>query len=491
MNKKTKNLKTINNLNDSFSLSDYTNIFESFTISPLNLTLREKENETIDDFVIDLDLNNQYDLMNDQDEILSEETFLGNKRYSSNDSNEYESVKSFILRNFVAPVNKHNFEWEENDCFDRFNISNTNSSCFVYNINRIQSSGINDESLTEQFLNCNNNTSPNLGKDYSNDSSLDFFKINKNINFIPNGVDGLETESFTDDGLTDKNRDSISNKISIENLYKFKKTFDLQTRKRLIFKNIRSIKAYENADLEDLYVKFSTIYQKKIKKELKKFFETKGSKVSEKTITDEMKRKDELDKKVNTIMKTVIQIIINLLFTYDNLNEISTSNNDKFLLKKITLKSLTKKKVDVVTLRNFHNRTLTDICKSNSHITNKKLKNSSDEEFKKLLITEELCNKPSFNIIFNMKFEVLLNLIFLEFSENNFDEIKMFLSDYTDEDPGKENYIENLNQAFYTRLTYLTSKDIVANNKGNEKKKKWRLFTVKKEQSNSKFSKRI
>jgi hypothetical protein len=81
--------------------------------------------------------------------------------------------------------------------------------------------------------------------------------------------------------------------------------------------------------------------------------------------------KEELDKKVNTIMKSVNQILLNLLFNYENIEEISC-DFAKNLTKTIPPQKMTGKKVDVDLLKQFHSQSLSDICIRNSLITNKK-----------------------------------------------------------------------------------------------------------------------
>jgi hypothetical protein len=313
-----------------------------------------------------------------------------------------------------------------------------------------------------------------------NDDKIDSDLKYRNLN-LNEEANNYATAVSKKDFLIECNQEFCFTPLIAEESNSFKHFMNIsdnEIKKNKILKNIKEIKGYENIDLEELHIKFSEIYKNKIKEEITSAFQIKDDKKSISAITTEMlHRKDEIDKKVNTIMKAVIQILLNLLFNYNDIAEIVTETIGKKLTKIISLQKMTGEKVDVDTLREFHLESLLDICIKNSLITNKKRRSTDNLE---QLIKTELSDKTSFYFLFDLKFEIFLNLTFLEFSKSDFSEIKKFLADYKDDDPNKAKYEQNLLEAFYKRLTYLTADDVVPNNKSKNTKTKKIKFKVSK-----------
>jgi len=298
---------------------------------------------------------------------------------------------------------------------------------------------------------------------------------------------GIEQEfNFCDQNINLTNKEDVRKKINSEifennnqnlnymNIQKvsfLNKNSNINVNNNQFYQNetlneiIKNISALTKQPVKEIYLlidKFSKIYKRIEKQVILSSF--KSEKKSVQKITEEMFRKDELDKKINTLMKEIIQIILNILFTYDNPESIQ-ENMDRNLIKKITIQKMTGPKVTVETIKNFHVKSIKEICKQNSLITSKKLRNKISHED---ILNEELNIKQLFNFLFDMEFEVLLNLTYLEFSRNDFKEIQEFLDEYENDDKNKKRYKEEIILALQKRLNYLTSQDIV----GNKKRKK-------------------
>lgn len=420
--------------------------------------------------------------MSDSNETILEPEFLRKKRNrSEKDRISQEDLHESIIKIILNPQGKLDIYESDSDLIKDFLLdkASENSSnrcydlrdslqlprspnnfaeeCFNFDSKRTITEGFYPE---REFLpneNLFNSHSPKSNLISFEDSSINGTRVSKSCLF----QETKERKSFSLDR---------EESFPIKNFLKEIKYEDL---KKIIFKNIKSIASYSNLDLEELQKSFSSIYKHKLKKEIENSFKTKGDNISTSGVTTEMSRKDELDKKVNTIMKSVLQILLNLLFNYSNIEEILTDQVAKKLIKKITLQKMTKEKVDVKTLREFHSKSLKDIYIENSLITNIQ-KRKTDSHVN--LIINELRNKTSFHFLFDMKFEVLLNLIFLEFFESEFAEIHQFLAEYSDNDPNKAVYEENLQVAFYERLNYITADDIIPNNRSSDKRPKKTTF---------------
>jgi len=264
-----------------------------------------------------------------------------------------------------------------------------------------------------------------------------------------------ENLSITDGHYYNSNDFNIDYKINNINELEFK---------NIIIKNIIESKCRKNEiDANSLIDNFSIIF-KRISSQIIDFYTQRFSFYSEKGITVPMQqRKDYNDKKINTIMKDIIQIILNLLFNYDTLEQAIIDNNKK-LLKKISIKKISKGKVDVFYLKELHNKSIMDVCLNYSSITKK---SDGKENDLNNILPAELSRKRSFEFLFKINFESLINLTFYEFYKNDFKEIIAYLNEYQitnqEEFQKKQNYLNKLIYSFDKRLTYLSSPDVIAN----------------------------
>lgn len=477
MNLSAKNLiRNESNIDPKISLNIQEN-FENFSMRPyLNIYQEDSKNESFDYFPSEMLNHNK---------AISDGNLLQNKRYRSN-INVENSCANYI-KAFEPKIKTESSDYES-DCISFFfnektqNYPSCNSDNSKNNVNKISSS----VSFSEMWIVRNEENEDTITdessqlKIYIEDYDLldDIQKAKLNYHPSDHGT-GISKEVSLADSKEDFPSISMSNKES----FPFKEFMNIpspafELKKYVIFEKFKAIKEFENEHFKELHEKFSEIYQSKIKQEYNDNFNIKKKNEIQTftEITTEMLRKDEIDKKVNTIMKTILQILLNLLFNYKNIDEILNEKETK-LNKIITLQKMTGEKVDVETLKEFHSKTLADICIKNSLITNKQRRTTERHQD---LIIRELDNKTSFCNLFNMKFEVLLNLTFFEFSKSNYDEVNKFLGDYSDKDPNKGNYKIKILEGFYKRLTYLTSEDIIPNNKSKVKKEKKNLFKTSK-----------
>jgi len=491
------NIFNINNLNDCENNLDLSNdIMQESNIFNIN---------NINDYNDNLDLSN---------DIMQESNI-----FNINNINDYNDnldlSNAMMQESNIFNINNINNINDSNDNLDLSNAMMQESN--IFNINNIYNINDSDDNLDfkneinilntkensiEKIL--NSNDLKLLNKKRTNMESINYDHCNKReenqIKYNPNArpenilinndhcnqrvVNQIKHNPIIRSEniliYNDHTNQRDENQIQSENLRIFYKTI-INNEKQLtnkIINNIFESNCYEKIyGIELLIDQFFKIY-KRISSLLIFKYSSNKQKLGKKNvsiskcmslkigilITEDMNRKDCLDKKINTIMKDIIQIILNLLFNYETLEK---ANNDECtkLFKKISMKNISEGKVDVINMKELHSKSIKDICLKYSSITKK-----CDGQFNDLnnMLSNELFRKGSFEFLFKIKFETLLNLIFYKFYSNDFIEIKTFLSGYRP--TNKEDYLNNLISAFDKRLTYLSSSDVIANKQKIRKK---------------------
>lgn len=255
------------------------------------------------------------------------------------------------------------------------------------------------------------------------------------------------------------------------------------------------------AFIDALFFKFAKLYPllirhyeykiERLKKETQDNLNDQTSEgiIKRKKISHRMNSDDALNKKVQTLLKEHLQIILNLFFSFKSFEEIFLEEKE-ILQKEITINKLADN-VNIETIKIFQLKTLKEIFEARTKITKVAFRGSETPQAYLMKIYKKRSNN-SFDWLFNLQVEPFMNLLFYELSKNQFKDLNLLFDYEYDQAKNTQNYQtldeykNNFIGMFKKRLRYSTSENIIPNVKHNKVDKK-----AQREQSNKKEEKKF